>query len=485
MTRQLHLPDAGRAMGIHVVASRGAGKSRLLARIIGWLDLARGTPLVIFDPNGALVDNVLDKLTRLPPGLQNRVFPRLLYVDTAGAASYVVPFPLFYRAGSETLYAIAQRYLDVVTSLDASLSKAPILGANAVWRTGSNVGMILTACDLQITEAADLLQDPSRRQDLIAQALRKYPELGPAVEYLNRLSELRRSKPQDYSHQVDSYLTKLTMFTLDPVMRAMFGSSSRGINWQEVVEQRLVVLLDFRHENDIQRMRFKLFWIFSDLVEFIRRRGPGRHRPLSVIIDEVTYLLPSEEAANAFLTNYLDELINRLSRNNGIWLTLAHQEMHQLSQSIQKSLMTMGTQIIGSTTDPRTALDLAQRYFSYDPFRVRKTEIVHGRFLDEERTTEFTKDEQRELNSRYFLGLPRYHFLVGVSPTEGTMPTRLRPVSIERIDRHEFVNEALVAKLRKILVRRSGRKIADVLAEITARNAAQPPVVTRVAHTNS
>lgn len=484
MTRQLYLPDEGRSMGIMVVASRGAGKSRLLARLIGWLDFIRGIPLVVLDPNGALVDNMLDKITRLPPDLQQRVFPRLRYIDTAGVEGQVVPFPLYYRADRETLYAIAQRYLDVVSALDTSLSKAPILGANAVWRTGSNVGMVLAACNLQITEAEDLLQDSTRWQSSIREALQMYPELAPAVEFVNHLSELRRSKPQEYSFQVDSFLTKLIMFKLDPVMRATFGASSRGINWEEVVQRRLAVLIDFRNENDAQRMKFKLFWIFSDLIEYIRRRGPGRHRQLSIIFDEVTYILPSRETENDVMTAYMNELVNRLARNNQVWLTLALQELHSVSEQIQKTLMTMGTQIIGSTTNPRTALELAGRFFPYDAYLTKKTEPIYvmGMVADY-RTVEFSKDEQRELNSHQFLRLPRYHFLVGVSKTEGTMPTSLTPVSIERIDRNQFVNAELVSKLRQILVKRSGRQVSNILAEIESRKRMESRSTPQVART--
>lgn len=70
--RLLWLPDSSRSMGIHIMAGKGSGKSRLMGRIIAWLDFIRGVPQVIFDPHGPTIDNFLDKLLRLPPELQAR-----------------------------------------------------------------------------------------------------------------------------------------------------------------------------------------------------------------------------------------------------------------------------------------------------------------------------------------------------------------------------------------------------------------------------
>ena len=69
-----------------------------------------------------------------------------------------LPFPLYYRLGNETLYTIAQRYIDVIGKIDPDLRSASIEGFSAVKRVGSNVGMLLTAMECQITEAANLLR---------------------------------------------------------------------------------------------------------------------------------------------------------------------------------------------------------------------------------------------------------------------------------------------------------------------------------------
>jgi hypothetical protein len=95
-------------MGINVVAGRGSGKSRLMGRVIAWQAVLRGEGLVIFDPVGGTIDNLLDKILRLPQGLQEQVWPRVVYVDLAGG-EWVVPLPLFYRLGGESYHEIAAR----------------------------------------------------------------------------------------------------------------------------------------------------------------------------------------------------------------------------------------------------------------------------------------------------------------------------------------------------------------------------------------
>src|SRR5215216_1665618 len=159
-SKLLWLPDDARSMGIHIQAGKGSGKSRLMGRLIAWLDFVRGVPLVILDPHGPTIDNFLDKLTRMPRELQERLWQRVLYVDMSGQSGQVIPFPLYYRLGNESLYDISQRYLDVVRKLDPYLQTASVEGWNPLWRTGTYIGMILAGLNFQITEAEKLLQNP-------------------------------------------------------------------------------------------------------------------------------------------------------------------------------------------------------------------------------------------------------------------------------------------------------------------------------------
>lgn len=45
LSKLLWLPDRSRNMGIHLMAGKGSGKSRLLGRVLAWLDFLRGVPV--------------------------------------------------------------------------------------------------------------------------------------------------------------------------------------------------------------------------------------------------------------------------------------------------------------------------------------------------------------------------------------------------------------------------------------------------------
>ncbi len=469
--RLVWLPDGSRSMGIHIMAGKGSGKSRLIGRVISWLDFVRGVPLVILDPHGPTIDNFLDKLTRLPRELQEPLWKRVLYIDMSGKSGRVIPFPLYYHLGDEGLYETSQRYLDIVRKLDPNLQTASVEGWNPLWRMGTSAGMILTALGLQISEAEDLVRYPERWQRRFDRALAMHPEVRPAVDYFQ---EFMGWKDELRSRKSDSFMNKVALFSFDPPMRAMFSANELGIDWQRVVKERQAVLLDFRHEHDIERRRFKMVWAFNYFLSFVKHRGAGRHRPISFAVDELTSLFASSTLATDLFASELDELINVLARNYMIWLTLAHQELFQMDEHIQKTLMAMGTQMLGVTSDRDAALTLARQFFRYSPYWVKKYEPIYATDrgvsnVIDYRSVEFTMDEQTVLNSYHFTDQGKFHFLVRTAFGEGDIRGELRPVTIRRFDEGIYTNAELVAQAREILMERRGRRISDILLEIERR----------------
>ena len=458
----LWIPDKGRGMGIHIQGGKGSGKSRVMGRLIAWEDFIRGTPMVIFDPNGPTIDNFLDKITRMPREIQERLWPRVMYVDMSGQFGQVTPFPLYYRVGTESLYEISQRFMDVLRKLDPYLQTASVEGWNPLWRTGTYTGMILAALDFQITEADRLLNNPNYWERRFRDMLTAFPEAEPAVAHIRELSKARDNVR---TRRTESFLNKIAIFTLDPSMKAMFGSSSPGVDWNRVIQRRQTVLLDFRHEHDIERRQFKMMWAFNYFLDFIKRRGAGRHQPISLVIDELTSLFPDKALASEIFGRELDELINVIARNYRVWLTIAHQEPFQLAERLQKSLFTMGTQIMGSTSDWESALYLAKQFYRYDPYLVKKEELTGWGT----RTVEYTIDEQDLLHSYTFTGLKRYQFWVRPALNEGMVGSHLYPVSIKNVDRGLYPNEELIKQARMLLMKHFGVPIDDVLREIEER----------------
>lgn len=491
----LWLPDSARSMGIHIMAGKGSGKSRLMGRVLCWLDFVRGVPLVILDPNGPLIDNFLDKVARLPAAYQKQLWKRVIYVDMSGttggrdAQGHVVPFPLYYRLGSESLYEISQRYLDVVRKTDPWLVTASVEGWNALWRIGTHSGMLLTALGCQITEADHLLHNSAAWSNRFTQAIGDYPEVAPAVDFFT--NQYMQWDEKTRERRIDAFINKTAIFSLDPTMRAKFGASTPGINWDKVVEGGYAVLLDFRHEYDLERRRFKMLWTYNYFMEFIKHRGAGhRHKPVSLVIDELASLLNAQSLSVNLFSQDLDELINVIARNYRIWLTIAHQEMFQLDEKTQKTLMTMGTQIFGSTSDMDAALSLARQFFRIDPLKVKRYEPVYSSYMGmtsviDERPVEYSIEEQEYLRSYQVKDQPAFHFLVRAAHREGDVTGGIRPITIKNFDKNIWVDEELVAQARTLLSRRQGVVVEQVISEVQARlphtSTTQPATIDRYA----
>jgi hypothetical protein len=464
--------DQVRNVGIRIQAGKGAGKSRLEGRGICFYDAVREIPMIILDPVGPVIDNLLDKIIRLPKKPRDKVLKRVRYFDLSGSSGYVLPSPLYYRYQGDSLYTQAQRFLEVVKKLDPQLQQAPVLGWNALYRIGTNTGMVLSALNLQVSEAESLLTHPQNWLGALTTLSASLPEVAPAVAFFQAYACLDERERKRIS---DSFLTKIGMFTFDQTMKAMYGASSLGIDYKQVEKEKLIVLADFRNVHILEDIRFKMRWFFDGFLEYIKRRGPTRSNPISLVVDELSYLLPLSSVKSDAMAADLDELINRIARNHNLWLTLAHQEAWQFDEKIQNTLLTIGTQIFGVTSDAEEALNLQKRYTQFDPLKIKKQEPVYNSGIEiDKRNVEFSHQEQNLMDSRRFLELPRYNFLIAIPPEEGSSSTVLERMNLEDLDAGQYVDEVEVAKLRKELAERAGRKIEEILAEIHARQTSLP-----------
>lgn len=475
------LATNARKMGINIMAGKGSGKSRLMGRGIAFQDFLRAVPLVIIDPVGGTIDNFLDKILWLPEAYQRQAWDRILYLDPAATSGSILPLPLYYRLGDESLYTIAQRYLEVVRKIDPHLQTASIMGWNALHKTGSLVGMVLAAMGCQIPDAVDVLQHP---RSWLARLEHRKPHFSAAdyaatVHLLQRFVDLT---PRDRARESESFLGKALPFSLDPTLKAMFGAAQPAFTWQEVVDKRLAVLYDLRHVHDLERRRFLIWWFYDYLLTFIKHRGHGRHTPVSVVIDELTTLLNQGTIGTNTFVEEIDALINVIARSHQVWLTTAIQEAWQVDERIIKALMTMGTQVVGVTSDQKTAELIAEGLYQYQPDWTRKTQDqVH---YDSRMgwavpmgvtTTEYTYQEQMVLHAYTIRQLRLFEFLVRPALGEGATGQHMHTVSIANLDKGIWVDEPLVAEARRRLSVRCGTPVATLLQQIEAEHGAHLP----------
>jgi hypothetical protein len=398
----------------------------------------------------------------------------VLYVDMSGKGGYVMPFPLYYRLSpDDSLFDVSQRFLEVVRRMDVHLQQAPILGLNALATISTYVGMLLATLGCQITEAPSLIRYPERWETRLEWALSLSPEVQPAVAFFQDFIDW---KPDERARYSNTFLTKILPFVADPTTRAMFGASEPGLVWEQAIRKRQTVCLDFSRDLNPERRRFKLLWCFRSLGDYFKLRGfAGRKQPVGFIIDEVTQLLGFGAQEHSVMAEDVEELVSVVARNYGVYLTIAHQNLPQLgSERIQKALMTMGTQMIGVQTDPKSTQYLASYFCRYKPYKVKRHERVwmsdaFGPYVVDHRPVEFTPEEQTLLSSHDFMDLGRFEFLVRAVQCEGDLRPPLRRISIAGLDCGLYPNEDLVTQARKLLMERHGRSVGEVLTEIAAR----------------
>ena len=472
------LPDDARSMGIYLLAGRGSGKSRLMGRVISWQDFIRRKPQVILDPNSQTIANFLDKVARLSPERRAVAHSRIRYIDM-GSRTHAVPWPLYIRYEGESLFEVSQRFLEVVKRLDPALVSASIQGWNSLSEIGTFTGMILAALGWQITEAASLIATPERYTGVLTDLAARESEARDAVAYF--LQVLPSLKPAEKERKVGAFLRKIAVFTLDPVMHAMFGANIEGVDWSQVVARGETVLIDFGQVLDLERRRFLMLWIFQSFLSFLRRRGPGRHAPIGFIIDELTALYNFDvQAGSSIFAADLDHLINVLARNYRAHLTLSHQELFQVDWKTQKTLLGMGTKIIGVTTDSEAALTLARELFPFDPTLISRFEPVYdsrGTLIDAN-PVYWSSQEQQLLAARRFRNMQPFNFLVKASSGEGNATGALVPLSIANIDKGIWVDETAVGALKRELMAQNGIPIERLFEVAALRQQQAQSIVT-------
>jgi hypothetical protein len=268
-------------------------------------------------------------------------------------------------------------------------------------------------------------------------------------------------------------------------LRCQFGGLKPGIDWQEVEEEGLTVLLDFRDEIDPDMRRFKLLWVFSSLYEHIKRWG-RRQQPLAITFDEFSAMAHKVVEGVNPLAELLDEFIQQYLRGQNIWLTVSHQSIKQIDDQVRNSLLSLGTYMFGRAATMEEARILADVLFKKDPFRVKHWRKVWGsqpligsgghyanvhEVIDYE--PEFMRlEEQQEEAANRIAELGLFQFLCRPALHEGAVSHAVIPVTIENLDRdaetdeYQFPDYERVARFRSALASQAGIPAATILKEL-------------------
>lgn len=463
------LSDSALKNGVHVMGAPGCGKTTFLG-MMAWQMFLRNKPMVIIDPTGGIVAYLIHKISQLPIEYRKKLWPRITYVD-AGAKDYIVPSPLIFKfSDDEELFETANRLPQVIRLRDPNLDSAPILGSNSLFECAVYANQIAAVLGEQIGFVAELIAHPERYKDRLTYALKHHPELQPAVTYFRELMDPKSGRLRE--QRTRSFANKLMPFIADRTMLATFGSKRLGIDWAQVQREGGAVWFDFGHELDRERRQFKMIWYFRSFLDYIKHRGiAGRGREFNLFVDELSQMVGYNNQQQAVMAGELEELMSVLGRGFGVNNIIAHQRLSQFDENIQDVLMGMGTQIIGTVATYPDAKRLAEQFLRYNAYWVKKTEpiwmsSIFGAYVVDERTMEFTLDEQVRMAAEQFMRLPPLTFFGSLAASEGNIAREIKKLSIANMDRNQHPDIEHVTQVRAMLRQKSGIPIDVLLAEI-------------------
>jgi hypothetical protein len=280
----LPLWESARGLGTLIVGAPGAGKT-ILESLLVLFDLLRGRPGCALDPLGTLSEAFLFRLlwflSEFPSGEDELLWQRLRYIPVGGDS--ITPFPIYAARQGESLLEVAERLITVLERASPQLVTGSPLTWPATRRLAVNAGMLLTALSLQLTEVEDLLFNTIEweKAGRFNEAMNRNPQAREAVSYFrNYYLPLPRSEK---SRLIGTFLDQIFPLTADPKLRALFGASSPGIDWEEVEANGQMVILNFKGISNPAARRFAMQWIFESLYAHLKARG-RRQTPLWLLL---------------------------------------------------------------------------------------------------------------------------------------------------------------------------------------------------------
>lgn len=315
--RPLVIRDRDRLEHLYVNGPTGVGKSTLLARI-ALQDIDHGHAVIVIEPRGDLVDDILDRLPR-------HRLDDVIVLDPADAERPVGYNPL--AAVGRSLDLVSDSITSVFSGLFAQYwgpRTDDVLRASL---------MTLGLAERSPSEAFTLCEVPALLTNKIFRTGLTAPLRDPiALEPFWAVYEGLR--PSERAQVISPLLNKLRAFLLRQSLRAMLGQSEPKWSIEQVMRERKVLLVPLR----AGLIGEEAAQLFGSLVvsriwqATLARSGLAREErfPVMVLIDEFHTLVHSEGSLGDLLAQ---------ARGHGLGLTLAHQHLGQLSPEMRRDVL--------------------------------------------------------------------------------------------------------------------------------------------------
>jgi hypothetical protein len=314
-----------RSTHMYVIGITGKGKSKLLEHCL-FQDVRAGRGCVLIDPHGDLVQDVL-RLCLTRQVLDPDDVERLIYFDPT-RKDYIVPFNVLNTPGEP--YEVAQRVVEAFRrTWPESLSEAPHF---------SNVAtaalMTLIAHRLTLTDMHRLLVEPDWREKLLERV-----DNSEVVSFFrDRYDRWGREAPV----LRESTLNKVAAFTFNPYLRLVLGQRENHLDLRRIMDEGKVLLVDLGQcDGETRRLLGSLLVTGLEQAAASRQDVPQEARtPCYAYIDEF-----QDFAANPGSVKSLAQILSEC-RKFGLHLTLAHQNLSQLSERMWGAIGNIQTRVI-------------------------------------------------------------------------------------------------------------------------------------------
>ncbi|MFV0318361.1 MAG: type IV secretory system conjugative DNA transfer family protein, partial [Microthrixaceae bacterium] len=311
----LVLRPADAMQHLHVLAPTGSGKSHLLANL-ALQDIAAGRAIVVIEPKGDLVADILD---RVPAQRQSDI----VVLDASDLTAPVGLNPLATARGSQRELVVDQ-----------------LLGTmHNLWRDswGPRTNDVLHAGLLTLAGQPgasliglpQLFVDDVYRRSVVGEAVKRDPwGLASFWAWFDSLSVENRTQV------LAPVMNKLRSFILRPALRAILGQPEPRFDLSQVFTQRKTLLVNLAKGSlGAETAGLLGSLLVAQLWQHTQARSridPERRHPVMVFIDEFQdYLnLPSDMA---------DVLAQ--ARGLGVGMTLSHQHLGQLSTEVRDAVL--------------------------------------------------------------------------------------------------------------------------------------------------
>jgi hypothetical protein len=306
--------EEDRKIHFYVVGASGTGKSKFLEFLIRQ-DIKKGNGFGVIDPHGDLIEDIKGYLALALP--REEIEERVVLIDPTDER-YTVAFNPLEKIEGVSSAEIAAELVEAFKKIwiDSWGARMEDLLRNTL--------IALIEAELTLDNLPRFLIDEDFRGNVLERVTHPI-----AKRYFQRFNSL---SPKTREEWMESTLNKVNAFLSDDRIREIFSYQKSSFNLREIMDDKKILLikLDRGRLKENGDLLGSLLMTKIRMAAFSRSDTPKEKRiPFYLYIDE-------------FQNFATEEFIDTLSeaRKYGLVLILAHQNLSQLPENLQDSILT-------------------------------------------------------------------------------------------------------------------------------------------------